>query len=45
MITKRISPNVVTFSALINGFCIAGQLKEAFGLFHEMNGIEKHQPK
>ncbi|WJX66489.1 hypothetical protein P8452_51044 [Trifolium repens] len=36
MISKKISPDVITFSALIYGFCAVGQLKEAFGLFHEM---------
>jgi pentatricopeptide repeat domain-containing protein 1 len=28
MIAKKISPDVVTFNALIYGFCVVGQLKK-----------------
>jgi pentatricopeptide repeat domain-containing protein 1/leucine-rich PPR motif-containing protein len=36
MIVKGVSPDVVTYTSLIYGFCIAGQLKEAIGLLNEM---------
>jgi pentatricopeptide repeat protein len=36
MVAKRIFPNVVTYSILISGFCIVGQLKEAIELLNKM---------
>jgi pentatricopeptide repeat protein len=36
MVAKRISPDVVTYSTLISGFCIVGKLKEAIDLFNTM---------
>ena len=32
---KKICPNVITHSALIDGFSKAGRLEEAKNLFHE----------
>nr|KYP71405.1 hypothetical protein KK1_010664 [Cajanus cajan] len=40
MVVNRISPDVVTYNSLIYGFCIMGQLKEAFDLFKDM--VLKH---
>lgn len=32
----RVSPNVVTYNALIYGFCIASQLREAVSILNQM---------
>ncbi|MCI48289.1 pentatricopeptide repeat-containing protein, partial [Trifolium medium] len=39
MESQRISPDVFTYSALINGLCKESRLDEANGLFDEMCGI------
>ena len=36
---RNICPNVVTYSALINGLCKEGKLQEASKLFYEMSHI------
>jgi len=41
VIVKRVLP-VVTYTTLIYGFCIVGQLKEAIGFWNGIYGIEKN---
>ena len=36
MIVRGISPTIVTYNSLFNGFCLVGQLKEACPLLKEM---------